>query len=117
MRSAVKITCDVKSALLTLDRMGIEARGFDHDVMLYAFLLDADPSGCPLDEQARRRLDLQARPLARAARRYHARDLAAARARRRRARPARALRHDRAAAGRACWRAWSAPASASTRSS
>ncbi|HEY2012022.1 MAG TPA: DNA polymerase I [Bryobacteraceae bacterium] len=56
---AVKITCDVKSALLMLDRMGIEARGFDHDVMLYAFLLDADPSGCPLDEQSRRRLDLK----------------------------------------------------------
>ncbi len=54
-----KIACDVKSALLTLDRMGVEARGFEHDVMLYAFLLDADPSGCPLDEQARRRLDLK----------------------------------------------------------
>src|SRR5579862_4703498 len=39
--------------------MGVEARGFDHDVMLYAFLLDADPSGCPLEEQARRRLDLK----------------------------------------------------------
>ena len=57
-----KIACDVKSALLTLDRMGIEARGFEHDVMLYAFLLDADPSGCPLDEQARRRLDLKLGP-------------------------------------------------------
>ncbi len=30
-----------------------------HDVMLYAFLLDADPRGCPLEEQARRRLDLK----------------------------------------------------------
>ena len=57
--SAVKITCDVKSALLKLSRLGIEAQGFDHDVMLYAFLLDADPSGCPLEEQARRRLDLK----------------------------------------------------------
>jgi DNA polymerase-1 len=57
--AASKIVCNVKSALLTLDRMGIEGRGFDHDVMLYAFLLDADPSGCPLDEQARRRLDLK----------------------------------------------------------
>src|SRR3954462_685682 len=60
--NAVKITCDVKSALLTLDHMGIAAHGFDHDVMLYAFLLDADPSGCPLDEQARRRLDLKLGP-------------------------------------------------------
>ena len=57
-----KIACDVKSALLALDHMGIEARGFAHDVMLYAFLLDADPSGCPLDEQARRRLDLKLGP-------------------------------------------------------
>ena len=39
--------------------MGIQARGFSHDVMLYAFLLDADPSGCPLEEQARRRLDIK----------------------------------------------------------
>jgi DNA polymerase I len=60
--STSKITCDVKTALLTLDRMGVEARGFEHDVMLYAFLLDADPSGCPLDEQARRRLDLKLGP-------------------------------------------------------
>jgi DNA polymerase-1 len=57
--AAPKITCDVKAAVLELDRLGIQARGFDHDVMLYAFLLDADPSGCPLDEQARRRLDLK----------------------------------------------------------
>jgi DNA polymerase-1 len=57
-----KIACDVKSALLELGRMGIDARGFDHDIMLYAFLLDADPSGCPLEEQARRRLDLKLGP-------------------------------------------------------
>jgi DNA polymerase I len=60
--AAPKITCDIKSAILTLDRMGVEARGFEHDVMLYAFLLDADPSGCPLDEQARRRFDLKLGP-------------------------------------------------------
>src|ERR1043166_7158153 len=42
-----------------LFRSGMEPRGFEHDVMLYAFLLDADPSGCPLEEQARRRLDLK----------------------------------------------------------
>jgi DNA polymerase-1 len=57
-----KIVCDIKSAILALDRMDIQARGFEHDVMLYAFLLDADPSGCPLDEQARRRLDLKLGP-------------------------------------------------------
>jgi DNA polymerase-1 len=54
-----KIVCDAKSALLALGDMGIQARGFSHDVMLYAFLLDADPSGCPLEEQARRRLDIR----------------------------------------------------------
>src|SRR5581483_12512809 len=54
-----KIVCDSKSALLALDKLGIRGAGFDHDVMLYAFLLDADPSGCPLDEQARRRFDLK----------------------------------------------------------
>jgi DNA polymerase I len=57
-----KISCDVKSALLALDKLGIQGAGFAHDVMLYAFLLDADPSGCPLDEQARRRLDLKLGP-------------------------------------------------------
>jgi DNA polymerase-1 len=57
--AAAKIVCDVKTALLLLDRMGVEARGFEDDIMLYAFLLDADPSGCPLEEQARRRFDLK----------------------------------------------------------
>jgi len=54
-----KIACDVKSLLLALDKLGIQGAGFEHDIMLYAFLLDADPSGCALDEQARRRLDLK----------------------------------------------------------
>src|ERR1700683_3746245 len=57
-----KISCDVKSTLLALDHLGIAGAGFAHDIMLYAFLLDAEPSGCPLDEQARRRLDLQLGP-------------------------------------------------------
>jgi len=38
-----KIACDVKTATLALDKLGIHAKGFVHDVMLYAFLLDADP--------------------------------------------------------------------------
>ncbi len=54
-----KISCDIKSALVALDKLGIQGAGFTHDIMLYAFLLDADPSGCPLDEQARRRMDLK----------------------------------------------------------
>ena len=57
--AAPKIACDVKSALLALDKMGIAGAGFLHDVMLYAFLLDADPGACSLEEQARRRLDLK----------------------------------------------------------
>jgi DNA polymerase-1 len=59
---AVKISSDVKSTRLALDKAGIRAAGFDHDVMLYGFLLDADPSGCALEEQARRRLDLKLGP-------------------------------------------------------
>jgi DNA polymerase-1 len=54
-----KIACDVKSVLLAFSKLGVEARGFTHDVMLYAFLLDADPGGCSLDELAHRRLDLK----------------------------------------------------------
>jgi DNA polymerase-1 len=57
--SATKIACDVKSMLLSLARLGIEARGFQHDIMLYGFLLDAEPSGCTLESQAQRRLDLK----------------------------------------------------------
>jgi DNA polymerase I len=60
--SAPKIAWDAKTALLTLGRMGIEARGFEHDAMLQAFLLEADPAGCSLEEQARRRLDLKLGP-------------------------------------------------------
>ncbi|MCL4402375.1 MAG: DNA polymerase I [Acidobacteria bacterium] len=52
-----KIACDVKSALMTLHKLGFKAAGFAHDVMLYAFLLDADPSGCTLAEQTVRRFD------------------------------------------------------------
>jgi DNA polymerase-1 len=57
--AATKIACDVKSTLLDLARLDIEGRGFNHDVMLYAFLLDADPGGVSLEQQASRRLDLK----------------------------------------------------------
>ena len=75
MPTRPKIACDVKSALLALDKLGVQGAGFDHDIMLYAFLLDADPSGCPLEEQARRRLDLKVGSGAGAACRYRAGDL------------------------------------------
>jgi len=57
--AVVKIASDVKDATLALARLGVQARGFAHDVMLYGFLLDADPSGCSLSAQAQRRLDLK----------------------------------------------------------
>src|SRR5262249_4315764 len=57
-----KIAANVKTALLALERAGIHGRGFAHDVMLYAFLLDADPPGCSLSALAQRRLDLNLGP-------------------------------------------------------
>src|SRR5579883_1703292 len=57
-----KIAADAKSVLLALGKLGIEARGFAHDILLYAFLLDADPGSCSLVEQAQRRLDLKLGP-------------------------------------------------------
>jgi len=57
-----KIASDVKSATLALEKLNIHARGFAHDVMLYAFLLDADPGGCSLSSLAQRRFDLKLGP-------------------------------------------------------
>ncbi|MGE5487200.1 MAG: DNA polymerase I [bacterium] len=52
-----KIAHDVKRLLLGLWSLGVDPRGFEHDVMLYEFLLNADPSGCSLEVLARRYLD------------------------------------------------------------
>ncbi|HSB16039.1 MAG TPA: DNA polymerase I [Bryobacteraceae bacterium] len=52
-----KVAHDAKTVLIELARNGIEARGFTEDVMLYAFLLEADPSGCSLEQLAQRRFD------------------------------------------------------------
>jgi len=57
-----KIAHDVKSVLLSLARAGVEGRGFREDVMLYAFLLEADPGGCALDQLAARRLNRKPGP-------------------------------------------------------
>ena len=57
-----KIACNVKAATVALLKFAIHARGFEHDVMLYAFLLDADPSGCSLIALAQRRFDLKLGP-------------------------------------------------------
>ncbi len=52
-----KIAHDVKAVTLELAKHGVEARGFRHDVMLYAFLLCADPSACSPSTLAERYLD------------------------------------------------------------
>ena len=52
-----KVAHDVKALILALAKYGIEAQGFRHDVMLYAFLLCADPSGCSPEILAERYLD------------------------------------------------------------
>jgi DNA polymerase-1 len=53
----LKITHDVKAAIVALSRHGVEARGFGEDVMLHAFLLSADPSGCSCEVLAEKFLD------------------------------------------------------------
>jgi DNA polymerase-1 len=55
--SRPKIAADIKSTLLALARAGVEAQGFTQDVMLYAFLLEADPAACTLEHLAQRRLN------------------------------------------------------------
>ena len=52
-----KVAHDIKSLMLALGKYGIEARGFNHDVMLYAFLLCSDPGGCSPEILAERYLD------------------------------------------------------------
>lgn len=52
-----KLAHDIKSVTAKLAVAGIEAGGFVHDVMLYAFLLCADPSGCSADTLAEKYLD------------------------------------------------------------
>ncbi|HUS08439.1 MAG TPA: DNA polymerase I [Bryobacteraceae bacterium] len=53
----LKITHDVKGAIVALARQGITARGFGEDVMLHAFLLSSDPSGCGCEVLAEKFLD------------------------------------------------------------
>ena len=52
-----KVANDVKAVTLALAKYGVSAQGFPHDVMLYAFLLCADPSGCSPEVLAERYLD------------------------------------------------------------
>jgi DNA polymerase-1 len=59
-----KAAADVKSLTLQLLKRGVQPAGFRDDVALYAFLLDADPSGCSLETMVERRLDLRVGPRA-----------------------------------------------------
>ncbi len=59
-----KAAHDARAVLLKLAELGVNGRGFVHDVMLYAFLLCADPSGCSAEVLAEKFLD---RRLAKAA--------------------------------------------------
>ena len=52
-----KVTHDLKSLLVACPALGVEPHGFSEDVMLYAFLLDADPASCGLEQLAQRHLD------------------------------------------------------------
>jgi len=57
-----KIAHDLKSLMLTLAGRGVQVRGFNEDLMLYAFLLSADPGGCSLELIVRRYLDRELEP-------------------------------------------------------
>ncbi len=52
-----KIAHDAKALLLALGKHGIAPQGFQHDVLLYAFLMCADPSSCTPEILAERYLD------------------------------------------------------------
>jgi len=52
-----KIAHDVKALFLALSKRGIAPLGFQHDVLLYAFLICADPSACSPENLAERYLD------------------------------------------------------------
>ena len=59
-----KAAADLKWLTLEMLKRGITPGGFQDDASLYAFLLDADPSGCSLDALVERRLDLKIGPRA-----------------------------------------------------
>ena len=52
-----KIVAQLKDLLLTLDKSGFHPAAFEHDVCLYAFQLDADPSACGFDRLVLRHLE------------------------------------------------------------
>lgn len=52
-----KLAHDIKTTIGALHAEGIAGQGFVHDVMLYAFLLSADPGGCSASRLAEQFLD------------------------------------------------------------
>jgi DNA polymerase-1 len=54
-----KIVTQGKELLFMLDRAGFRPAGFEHDVCLYSFLLDADPSTCSFDRLVLRHLEFR----------------------------------------------------------
>jgi DNA polymerase-1 len=60
--SRPKIAHDVKTLLVELDKQAIPARGFRDDILLYAFLLTADPGACSPDVVASRYLQRKPGP-------------------------------------------------------
>ncbi len=57
--SRPKIAAQVKDLLLNLGKAGFHPAGFEHDVGLYSFLLDADPSSCSFDRLVLRHLEFR----------------------------------------------------------
>ena len=54
-----KIVTQAKELLFALDRAGFHPAGFEHDVCLYSFLLDSDPSTCSFDRLVLRHLEFR----------------------------------------------------------
>ncbi len=59
-----KIAHDFKSLVAGLSSEGLEAGGLRHDILLYAFLISADPSACGAETLAEKYLDRQLLPAA-----------------------------------------------------
>ncbi|MEO8027216.1 MAG: DNA polymerase I [Bryobacteraceae bacterium] len=55
--SRLRITHDAKASMQALAALGVEARNLEHDVMLYAFLLTAEPAVADLANLSERYLD------------------------------------------------------------
>ena len=53
-----KVSLDIKRSLLPLLEKGWNPQGFNDDIALYEFLLNADPASCSLEQLAQRHLDL-----------------------------------------------------------